>query len=357
MSRMWALKPREQRQLMESWGFTYCGNNGGHDVWDRGGMKVSASRTKVQGIAMRKAAEIVGVPIHEFLIGPPKEKKPVQPAPVIDKLVIQKGEAVAKPTVAIEKLTPDKAKEYLARNTRNRPIRERRVNQLVEAIQRGEWHLNNDAIAFDDKGVLLNGQHRLAAVIQSGTPVDVMVIWGAEPKSQLTMDMGVKRNLADELRIEGYPNHLALAATINVKWRLEHDVVRNTSMRPSVFQGLELLAKYPDLTEAVRWCVNRYTHRLHGSVGVMAVCYHEFMSRDADAASVFFESLTEGTNLVPGSPILLLRRILETGSISPVMQFALTIKAWNAYIDGKQLSHLVWRPVGKTPESFPAIEG
>jgi hypothetical protein len=34
-------------------------------------------------------------------------------------------------------------------------------------MQQGEWYLGCDAIGFDETGTLINGQHRLYAVIQS----------------------------------------------------------------------------------------------------------------------------------------------------------------------------------------------
>ena len=63
-------------------------------------------------------------------------------------------------------ITPDMAKKILAhRNKNNRPIRYTHLEKLSEAIEKDEWKVTNQGIAFDADGNLIDGQHRLAAHI------------------------------------------------------------------------------------------------------------------------------------------------------------------------------------------------
>jgi hypothetical protein len=79
--------------------------------------------------------------------------------------VCVKGEGVVRSRV--QTVTPKKAAEYLARNTANRPLAKRTVREFAQAMRRGEWLVTHQGIAFDTTGALVDGQHRLAAIIEA----------------------------------------------------------------------------------------------------------------------------------------------------------------------------------------------
>ena len=64
-------------------------------------------------------------------------------------------------------VTPLLAKKWLERNTDNRDIRPSVVTGLAESITRGEWVLSHQGIAFAKSGRLLDGQHRLLAIVEA----------------------------------------------------------------------------------------------------------------------------------------------------------------------------------------------
>lgn len=76
----------------------------------------------------------------------------------------------------------------------------------------GEWLVSPDAIAFDFSGRLINGQHRLKAIVNSGETVTCLVVWNLPPEAFKIADVGVKRTGGDVLRIEGFKNPEELAA-------------------------------------------------------------------------------------------------------------------------------------------------
>lgn len=81
----------------------------------------------------------------------------------------------------------------------------------------GEWMTSPDAIAFDDEGRLVNGQHRLKAVVRSGEVLeDVLVAWNLGPEARKICDVGAKRRASDMLHIEGFKKPQELAATIKL---------------------------------------------------------------------------------------------------------------------------------------------
>lgn len=254
----------------------------------------------------------------------------------------------------IEKISPEMAEQWLASNTHNRPLRNRQVEFLRGVIQRGEWFLNGDAIRFDETGTLIDGQHRLWAIALSETPVESLVIRGLKRAAQLTIDVGTRRNLADQLRMMGQSNPLNLAAALVGKWRYDNGLIR-TSQRPTIQQALSLLEANPDLEESVKVHETLRRANLRVMAGAGGFLHYEFSSVDPDAAEDFYERLKTGTNLTKTSPVLHLRNRLLAGKTSAVVQSALFIKAWNAFVMGEEVKQLMWRPVGTGAEAFPVV--
>lgn len=92
-------------------------------------------------------------------------------------------EATMKPedfglTVEVEDITPEMAEKYLSNNFKHREITQERVDKFVNKMHDSEWKFNGKVIIFDDKGMLLNGQHRLTAVVQSGVTLRTLVVRG-----------------------------------------------------------------------------------------------------------------------------------------------------------------------------------
>ena len=81
-------------------------------------------------------------------------------------------------TQQIERITPVMADEYLKLNTRNRRISKATVAFLVNEIRCGNWAFNGMPIIFADSGVLLDGQHRLLAISQTGSSKRFSVVRG-----------------------------------------------------------------------------------------------------------------------------------------------------------------------------------
>jgi hypothetical protein len=90
--------------------------------------------------------------------------------------------------------------------------------------QRGEWDLNGQTIKVSVDGALLDGQHRLEAVVHSGVTISSVVVRGLSPAARDTIDTGRRRRLADVLAIEGYPDAIALATGVNALYRLRKKV-------------------------------------------------------------------------------------------------------------------------------------
>ncbi len=95
------------------------------------------------------------------------------------------------------------AEMFLEHNKSNRPTYKNLVNKYARDMKAGKWYLGNDSIAFDNNKEVLNGQHRLWAIIESETAQEFLVVWGSTKEDQAVMDQGRPRKLHDVAILSG----------------------------------------------------------------------------------------------------------------------------------------------------------
>lgn len=124
-------------------------------------------------------------------------------------------------------VTPEMAREWLDKNTpRNRPVSKSTVNAYARLMKAGGWNLTHQGIAFDDNGELIDGQHRLHAIIISNTPVMMNVTYNVHhaPGEAFTIDMGRKRTYNNIVQMSGNddPVYRCMGYIINayIRWKL-----------------------------------------------------------------------------------------------------------------------------------------
>lgn len=115
----------------------------------------------------------------------------------------------------IETITPEVAKQYLNNNINNRRISIPHVNKLCNSLLTGRWKLNPTPITFDKNGILLDGQHRLTAIIKANKAAECLVSRGWEPSTTNVIDYDSrKRSVNDVLASHDVPNAPNVASFI-----------------------------------------------------------------------------------------------------------------------------------------------
>ena len=95
-------------------------------------------------------------------------------------------------------IDPDLARLMLEQNIQNnRKLKMSWVKALADNMQRGTFLLTSQGIAFDKDGHLIDGQHRLRAVIMSGCAVPMRVTYGCEHRTVGVIDAGSRRTASD----------------------------------------------------------------------------------------------------------------------------------------------------------------
>lgn len=101
----------------------------------------------------------------------------------------------------IEMVMPDKAKEYLATMGNNRPLSSRDVDKWCRIIRNGDFKTTHQGIAFNARGELIDGQHRLTACALTNIPITVCVTRGLEDDTMTAIDTGKGRSFFDVMHL------------------------------------------------------------------------------------------------------------------------------------------------------------
>jgi hypothetical protein len=271
-----------------------------------------------------------------------------------------------KPTVAIERVTPKQAQAWLEGNVDNRKLRETRVLFFARLLQEGEWELTGDALVFDDKGILINGQHRLSAIVVSGVTASFLILRGVPSKAQEVMDQGLSRNLADQLHRRQVPYAISVAGSL--QWLYQMSYIERTgnvhypngSLRPSLRELLALFEQHPELPEEAGR-IYKIVYHIKVRHGPTLALYHRLKSVDTEEAEIFFKHLDEGAGLAKNDPIWRLRewcltdvRTRNTTGRAPTYRYmAMVLKTWNLWREGKTVNKIAWAYSGARKDPWP----
>ena len=253
-------------------------------------------------------------------------------------------------------ITPADAEALLEINTANRPLTERHILNLSKEMMRGRWKINGDMIRISATNIIIDGQHRLHAVVRSGITIQTWVIYGLSDDVFDTIDVGRRRSSADTLSCRGEKNAVRLgAALIMIEKYMTGRA--ETNVRFTNTEVEELLAKYPQARESVMSSSNAKGLLIPS---VLDACHYLFSKKDPVMTAVFMEKLFKGIGLEEGDPWYALRERLVMNSLSNAklskgLLMALCIKAWNAARHGKRISKLQLNTVQGKLENFPVV--
>lgn len=246
----------------------------------------------------------------------------------------------------MEDITPATALVFLENNTRNRKITRSRVALYAKDMEQGKWQNNGDAIRFSEAGDLIDGQHRLHAVIKSGlTFQDAIVIRGIADGAMKTIDSGFSRTNSAVMSMEfGIPSRLSLLISSAISYRLNYEAGRaiNTTTGLSTSTIMEYyklnmsdadeIAGVVDLYPKARCVISK--SRL---VGLFMILYFAGSRTEKRKALIdgFLQRTMLGNNLAMGTTEYSLNTVLTrnksaTAKYSTDYIMKMSIRAWNS---------------------------
>ena len=181
-----------------------------------------------------------------------------------------------------ERITPEQAQEYLKFNTENyRSISKDRVISYAGDMANGKWQFNGEAIKFDENGKLIDGQHRLHAIVRANVPVDMLVIRGVKENVNI-YDIGSRRSMGQIAKARGIIPGWYTAVMACASWSVNNGDSNHTySGRATVMQYAE--DHTDEITKAVRACTTGASSCICKRSPIISAVY--CMIRDGVSAS------------------------------------------------------------------------
>jgi hypothetical protein len=260
----------------------------------------------------------------------------------------------------VKNITPELARELLSSNTNNRNCNDSHVRFLSSEMIKGNWVFDGQPIRISSTNQLLDGQHRLTAIVKSNTIQKFLILHGIDDQAFKVMDTGKNRSASDSLHVNGVINASEVAACARM-------IINHKLGRTSLESGTSKISN----TDVIDWYSNnrhiqehiKKSKRLYplfslilpkSYIGSFSYLFSEINASQSDD---FLNKLCTGLDLEINSPIFLLRKKLtedkmSTSKLSPTHKRALIIKAWNVFRLGKSAKLLRWN---KENESFPII--
>lgn len=109
------------------------------------------------------------------------------------------------PTAAYEWITVEKAQVFLERALDIRRYRPKTAAKYSRDMTADKWIITHEGIGIDVDGNVLDGRHRLNAIIISGKPQFLLVVRNLPREAKVAVDQGIPRTLDDVLNSDNIP--------------------------------------------------------------------------------------------------------------------------------------------------------
>lgn len=265
-------------------------------------------------------------------------------------------------------VNPALAQAWLQRNDKNRSVKLVNQAKLVRSIQQNEFMFTGDTIKFAPCGRLLDGQHRLMAIVQSGTTQRLLVVFNVPEEAFHVIDRGVGRSNGDMLAQMGvtHANTVAAAARLAISYAearggdrhfmsvdiLPHQVRDEVSDNESLYREAASLALRAHRT---------IPGSNKSSLAALYVIVVKVRGR-SDEVVDFIDGLATLEGLRRGDPRAALANAFASsvrpgsmhgGSRSNHWKLAMLIRTFNLWLDGAERKLLKFAPLG---DKFPAVK-
>lgn len=247
-------------------------------------------------------------------------------------------------------VTPDMARGFLASNATNRAISRAAVTRLKSVLQSGEWRYNGEAIKFSKEGALLDGQHRLTAIVEADMPAELLVITDLNADAFATLDQGRKRSGGDVLHVRGIARSGHVAVATGMFYRLMQNKAIYGGNQPVPAYGTDrIFARHPGLAEAVEFCAPIAKRGDNAVIGLGYLAAYLYVGQkilnNGARALAFAEGMATGVDLADNSPVLQFRHKVLGSRSGKVMQaqakMALFAKTFGLFMSEQTVKTLI----------------
>lgn len=272
-------------------------------------------------------------------------------------------DSIDKPSAQWELITPEVAEELLKHNVNNRNPRRDRIDKYARIMDLGEWAMTGQPIIVGSDGTVMDGQHRLMAVLRTGRSVWMLVVRGVDPRLMPMIDRGAARTGGDGLKWAGHPYANMSAAAIRQLLVLFQGKSVKDGHSYNAIADHELVDAYPHFEHVIAWAaplakqVNTAL-RVAPAKYLAATLWLSVNDCDPESIQDFSRQLISGADLPEGSPILALRSWAVNVSVSKKRLRAdevliAVVKAWNDVAEGRTRIAMSVKPSESLPTVVP----
>lgn len=257
-------------------------------------------------------------------------------------------------------VTPEKCALWMEKRTCNRvPLKRSNVDKFKSILRSGQFRTTHQGFALDWHGCLIDGQHRAAAIIETGTTVTAQVTYNLSPETFSAIDGGRVRTAGDfvaqitEMK-QANSNVYAAALKILNNRAMNLHWTRWTSGRLTAERLQDLTARWPIEEVHIARLVSKGKQCHASATGLVAaykIITDEWPENMADG---FFDGIGDASqefvgkdprSLFTNTMINVNRGVVSRDS---VQQSAQAIKAFNALVTGESIGTLKKMKMGGT---------
>lgn len=273
-----------------------------------------------------------------------------------------------------ELITPLLAEKYLESVPDfQRKHDERQSDKIAMAITKNEWRMNGATIVFNEKGELIDGQHRLHAICKSGKSVLSLIVRGVPADVQTFYTIGDEkpRKLGDFLRSRHVNN---VSSVLSMYWNIKQGIWppghgariggtgRKAQQIAPISDVLKVGKEWVPAIESL--CIDplmkagRILH--NSSFCVFLVFYYSHIApvKNMEKLAEFFARVADGLELTLNHPAYRLRQKFMSLSPGEAIErgtaMALILKALHLYLDNQPCGKLQFRIES---EAYPELRG
>lgn len=200
-----------------------------------------------------------------------------------------------------------------------------RARIYAEQMKQGKWRLTHQGICFDSNGFLIDGQHRLTAIVMADTPVRFIVFRESPDENMGKFDSGRLRTLYDQTKIFGVEDvNRDTVGMLKYYLLLERNSSNDTppDLSSSFSVSVEDIATLNEEVGiaakfALEACPRLKYQRHYGSTPMRLAAMLGYFW-DQELTAEFFEQVAKGENLSDGMPSFALKSFIDRNQRDPL---------------------------------------
>jgi len=244
-------------------------------------------------------------------------------------------------------ITPIIAKEILENNTINRNIIKANLHFLENELREGRFVYNGESIIISKDNKLMDGQHRLLAIINTSISAYVNLVTDIEENTMSTINTGSSRNAASVFSMHNVVSSTSIASStkrILEKVETERQTNKNGNIKLSNQTIYEFYEKRSELLDAMhRFALNLYQSNVKFITPSSTTSFLYLFSIEDRRAKAYIRELYTGVQEGASDAAIKIRDRLINNKISlvkfsKVRERDILVYGWRKYINNKNIA-------------------